>query len=67
MLKQIKAKALAITKVLYLEYELLFIFDNAINYVIYAKDVLQVIYINKSLRVNNFSYKQGNMKQLMGK
>lgn len=47
LLDQIKTKALPIGKALYLKYELLFIFNNATNYAIYAKDVLQVIYINK--------------------
>ena len=38
-----------IIETLYLEYKLLFIFDKTTSYVIYAKDILQVIYINKSL------------------
>lgn len=48
-LDQIKFEVLLIIEILYLEYELLFIFDNAINHVIYVKDILQVIYINKKL------------------
>ena len=39
-----------IVEILYLEYELLFIFDNITSYVIYAKDVLQITHINKSLK-----------------
>ena len=35
-------KALPIAKALYLEYSLLFLFDNATSYSVYAKDVLQV-------------------------
>ena len=50
LLDQIKSKALSIAEALYLRYELLFIFDNAISYTIYAKDVLQVAHINKSPR-----------------
>lgn len=34
---------------LYLRYELLFIFDNAIIHTIYIKDILKAIYINKGL------------------
>lgn len=34
-------------KELYPGYELLFIFDSVINHSIHAKDVLQVVYINK--------------------
>ena len=49
-MEQIKAKVLPIAEVLYLEYELLFIFDNVISYTIYAKDKLQVMHINKGLR-----------------
>lgn len=36
-------------KSLYSNYKLLFIFDNTINYIIYIKDILQIIYINKEL------------------
>lgn len=44
------AKVLPIKEVLYLKYELLFIFDNyATSHAIYAKDVLQVMYMNKNL------------------
>lgn len=49
MIRQIKAKVLSILKMLYLRYELLFIFDNAIRYIIYIKNTLEVIYINKRL------------------
>lgn len=48
-LNQIYKKTLLIKKVPYLKYVLLFIFDNAANYSIYAKDVHQVININKRL------------------
>lgn len=37
-------------KALYLGYKLLFIFDNAINHAIYAKIILQVIYMKKKPR-----------------
>ena len=47
LLEQIKAKAMPIAEVLYSEYELLFMFDNATSNAIYRKDVLQVTYINK--------------------
>ena len=47
LLEQIKAKALPIAEALYLGYELLFMFDNATIHAIYAKDALQVIYMNK--------------------
>lgn len=40
LLDQIKVKILPIEKALYLRYKLLFIFDNAISHVVYAKDVL---------------------------
>ena len=32
----------------YQGYELLFMIDNATSYVIYIKDVLQIIYINRN-------------------
>ena len=47
LLEQIKAKALPIAKALYPEYELLFMFDNATSYAIYAKYALQVTRMNK--------------------
>lgn len=40
LLDQIKTKVLLIKEALYLRYELLFIFDNTISYVIYAKNAL---------------------------
>lgn len=49
-LDQIWAKALPIREALYPGYELLFMFDNAISHAVYAKDALQVVYINKGLR-----------------
>ena len=47
MLDQIVKKALLIAESLYPSYELLFMFDNATSHSIYAKDALQVAYINK--------------------
>ena len=47
LLEQIKAKALPIVGALYSGYELLFMFDNATSYTIYAKDALQVTHMNK--------------------
>lgn len=44
---QIINKALPIAQSLYLGYELLFMFDNATSHSIYAKDALQVVYMNK--------------------
>lgn len=49
LLDQIINKALSIAESLYLGYELLFMFDNAISQSIYIKDSLQVTYINKRL------------------
>lgn len=40
-------KALLIEEIFYPDYKLLFIFDNAINYLVYAKDTFQVENINK--------------------
>lgn len=40
LLEQIKTKVFLIAKILYSEYELLFMFDNAIGNAIYAKNVL---------------------------
>lgn len=40
LLDEIIKKALPIAQVLFLEYELLFIFDNTTNHFIYAKNVL---------------------------
>lgn len=49
LLEQIKAKALPIAEALYSGYELLFKFDNATSHAIYAKNILQVMHINKDL------------------
>lgn len=38
-----------IAEALYPGYKLLFTFDNATSYAIYAKNVLEVTYINKGL------------------
>lgn len=67
MLEQIKAKALPIVEALYPGYELLFIFDNATNHVIYAKNILQAMHINKGPRNQQFFlqiewYKAANKK-----
>lgn len=48
LLDQIQNKTLPIGEALYLDYELLFMFDNATSYAVYAKDALQVENINKS-------------------
>lgn len=48
-MQQIKAKALPIVEALYPGYKLLFMFDNAISNAIYAKNKLQVMYMNKVL------------------
>ena len=47
LLDQIQNKALPIGEALYLNYELLFMFDNATSHAIYAKDALQVGNMNK--------------------
>lgn len=46
--KQVVSKALTIAEALYPGYSLLFLFDNATSYSVYAKDALQVSDINKS-------------------
>lgn len=40
LLDQIKNKALSIVEALYLEYKLLFMFDNTTSHTIYVKDIL---------------------------
>ena len=47
LLDQIVKKDLLIAESLYRGYELLFMFNNATSYSIYAKNVLQVAYMNK--------------------
>ena len=47
LLDQIQTKALPIEEALYPEYELLFMFNNATSYAVYAKDALQVTHMNK--------------------
>lgn len=49
-LNQIQKKTLFIEKTLYLKYVLLFMFDNVTSQLIYAKNALQVVKINKNLR-----------------
>lgn len=49
LLDQIKIKILPIEKALYSRYKLLFMLDNVTSYAVYAKDALQVTYINKNL------------------
>lgn len=48
LLDQIQKKALPIIEALYPGYELLFMFDRAINHLVYAMDKLQVANMNKS-------------------
>ena len=48
LLNKSQNKALPTRKALYLSYKLLFIFDNATSYAIYAKDALQAENMNKS-------------------
>lgn len=40
--KQVVCKVLLIAKALYPGYSLLFLFDNIIDYLVYAKDILQI-------------------------
>ena len=47
LLDQITKKALPIAQELYLRYELLFMFDNTMSHLIYAKNALQFAYMNK--------------------
>ena len=47
--KQVVSKALPIIEALYPGYSLLFLFDNTTSYSVYAKDVLQVQEMNKSV------------------
>lgn len=49
LLNQIVKKLLSIEKALYLDYALLFLFDNITNYLIYTQDALQIMHINKIL------------------
>lgn len=49
LLDQITKKALYIAQALYLEYKLLFIFNNIISHSIYAKNALKFKHINKRL------------------
>lgn len=50
MLDQVIKKVLLIQKALYLDYILLFLFDNSTSYSIYAKDKLKFVYKNKEVR-----------------
>lgn len=50
MLKQVITKVLPIVEALYPGYQLLFLFDNVINYLVFALDVLQVDEISKKNR-----------------
>lgn len=47
--KQLVNKTLSIMKVLYLDYLILFLFDNTISYSIYANNTLYIEKINKYL------------------
>lgn len=49
LLKQVIKKTLFIIGILYLGYQLLFLFNNATNYFIFASDVLQVNEMNKKI------------------
>ena len=51
---------------MYLGYELLFIFDNATSYAIYAKDPLQVTHMNKSLGDQQFFLQADWYKNING-
>lgn len=51
MLNNITNKVSPITQILFPEYELLFMFDNAKRHSIHVKNVLQVVHINKKLGV----------------
>lgn len=48
LLDQISKKILLIEEILYSDYKLLFIFDNATSHAVYAKDALQIENMNKS-------------------
>lgn len=48
--KQIVNKTLLITEVLYPGYSFLFLFDNITSHSVYAKDILQIQEMNKSIR-----------------
>lgn len=48
--QQVINKTLPIVKVFYFSYSLLFLFDNATSHLVYAKDALQVINMNKNTR-----------------
>lgn len=50
LLKYIIKKTLLITKVLYLGYQLLFLFDNITSYLLFALNAFQVNEINKNSR-----------------
>lgn len=46
---QVVNKGLPITEAFYLDYSHLFLFDNATSYLIYAKNVLRTIQMNKKI------------------
>lgn len=46
--KQVVSKALPITKVLYPDYLLLFLFENATSYSVYANNALRIKEVNKN-------------------
>lgn len=47
--KQVISKAFSIINTFYLEYSLLFLFDNIISHLIYAKNAIQVSKMNKNI------------------
>lgn len=52
--KLIINKALLITKALYSDYSLFFLFDNATSNFIFAQDALHITQINKKIRGQQF-------------
>lgn len=48
--QQVINKLVLIAKALYLNYSLVFLFDNTTSYFVYIKDILQTKNINKNLR-----------------
>lgn len=56
-------KVLLIVKTQYIKYLFLFLFYNIINYVIFRKNILYIIKINKILVKNNYNYMIKNIKK----
>lgn len=62
-------KTLSIAKTLYLGYLFGFLFDNITSYFVYAKDILQIVNINKNLwnkqtYLYNSWYRENNVDKL---